>query len=97
MDCAHINHCGVAGGVGAVANDCYCGAFSGAFDLNACIANGPRQVGGQNPPCTAAWIAATEQTTPANVLGAISDISVPSGWAYFLLECEATSCASVCP
>ncbi len=87
MSCAYQNKCGYT--YGAIANDCYCGPFHTGFSLDECIAHGPE---GGDHPCSAAWRAATGQTTPSNVLGAISDVSTPAGWAYFLLECETTYC-----
>jgi hypothetical protein len=94
MACASANDCGRT--LGAIANDCYCGAFGGGFGLDECIAVGPNN-GTGDAPCSDEWRALTAETVPANVLGAIQDITLASGWAYFLLECEATFCSSVCP
>jgi cysteine-rich repeat protein len=86
LTCAEANGCGHV--LGAIANDCYCGAFHSGFGLDECIASGPEGA----PPCRRQWEAASGQTTPSLVLGAISDLSTPVGWAYFILECEATYC-----
>jgi cysteine-rich repeat protein len=88
MACAYAHDCGYTSG--AIANDCYCGAFGSGFTLDDCIASGPK--GGVDAPCSAAWRAATGETSPANVLGAITDITTPAGWVYFLLECEVELC-----
>jgi cysteine-rich repeat protein len=93
MACASANDCGRT--FGSIANDCYCGAFDATFALDDCIASGPK--GGVDAACSEQWRVATEQTSPANVLGDISAIALPAGWAYFLLECEASFCSSVCP
>jgi cysteine-rich repeat protein len=94
MACAEANNCGHT--AGSIANDCYCGAFHTTptvFGLDECAASGPDGT----PPCRDEWEAMTGQTAPGLVLASISDAeNTIAGWAYFLLECDATQCNEEC-
>jgi cysteine-rich repeat protein len=93
MACARSNHCGHT--LGAIASDCYCGAFAGTWDLDACSTANAATVATHAPACQPQWAAVTGQSVPADVLNAISDSEqTMAGYAYNLLECEANFCPS---
>ena len=89
VDCAHEKQCGLDSGRPAA--DCYCGA---AYPNNGDCGNGAS--GTQNGACRAEFEVATEKSAPADVMLAIGSIDTPSGWAYSLLQCEATFCLDQC-
>jgi cysteine-rich repeat protein len=82
VNCAYVHDC--AYDVANIVNPCYCGAIS----VDTCNVSGP--VAGA--PCRAQWEAATRGPTNTDVLLRISDTTYPSGWAYNVLECDATQC-----
>jgi cysteine-rich repeat protein len=87
VDCARRTGCGFDPAL-APAVDCYCGAIS----VDACNLDGPAA----DAPCADEWRAATRGATNTDVLVRISDISVPSGWAYYLMLCDREYCADAC-
>jgi cysteine-rich repeat protein len=91
MACARAHHCGHT--IGQIASDCYCGALAGSWDLDACNTANAASVAAHAPACQHEWEAVTGFTTPSDVLNAISDSEqTMAGYAYNLLECEATFC-----
>jgi hypothetical protein len=74
--------------------ECYCGVNVG---VDACFAS----IGNVRGACIPAWTAATRcpagNTDPSCVLDFVTDLSKPSGFAYFMAECMRESCASSCP
>jgi cysteine-rich repeat protein len=87
VDCARRTGCGFDPAL-PPAIDCYCGGVS----VDACNLNGPSA----DAPCADEWRAATRGATNTDVLVRVSDISVPSGWAYYLMLCDREYCAAEC-
>ncbi len=86
VSCARTHNCGFDPNGYAVS--CYCGTRS----VDDCNSMGPAS----DAPCVHEWLAATRESTPALVLSAIADVSVPAGWATFMLECDYEQCKSEC-
>jgi cysteine-rich repeat protein len=82
VNCSFANNC--AYDTTNIVNPCYCGAIS----VDTCNVSGPTATA----PCRAQWEAATRGPTNTDVLLRISDTTYPSGWAYNVLECDATLC-----
>lgn len=85
IDCAKANDCGYDA-VGAQ-YECFCGTA----DLGACQTEGVA-----NGPCQAEWWAGSRTDSLADLVGNLSVIALPSGMAWYLMECEMTSCAEAC-
>jgi cysteine-rich repeat protein len=86
VTCARQNNCGFD--MSTPVADCYCGSN----DLDVCMASGPAD----DAPCADEWRAATRGSVNADVLLRLSDLSYPSGWVYYAMECDRTQCADVC-
>lgn len=82
VECASMNDCGYNLARGPV--ECYCGSRS----TDDCQAMGP----GPDAACVSAWTDATRGATNAAILDLFSDFSRPSGWAFYMLTCDATNC-----
>jgi len=67
---------------------CYCGAIT----VDACNVDGPAA----DAPCSDEWRAATRGATNDEVMLNVSNIEVPSGWAYYLMLCDRDHCAEEC-
>ena len=65
-------------------NPCYCGDIS----LDDCNKPSVPATG----PCKEEWEALAGSTDRGKVLLSIDNIELPSGWAYFLLECDRLRC-----
>ena len=70
-------------------NPCYCGIGT---TVDSC--NNPANAA--TGPCVMEWEAMAGSTVRGDVMLAASNIELPSGWAYFLLECSRLRCASSC-
>ena len=70
-------------------NPCYCGIGTTVDFCN----NPANAVTG---PCVEEWEAMAGSTVRGDVMGAASNIELPSGWAYFLLECSRLRCNAEC-
>jgi cysteine-rich repeat protein len=84
VSCARVNSC--AYDALSQAPACYCGSNMG----DPCTQNGPAA----DAPCVAQYQAASRTTVNAEVLQRFVDLSYPSGWAFFVLDCERQSCNS---
>ena len=84
--CAYQNRCGYDEMVGLA--QCYCGTQTA--DL--CANNGPAA----DAKCVDAVKTAARADTNEAVGTNLSVLMYPSGWAYFLLECDRTLCATTC-
>jgi len=81
VSCAYTNNCAYDfNGMAA----CYCGSASS----DDCINVGPAA----DAKCAAQVRKAARATTPNDVAIRMTDLAYPSGWAYFLLECQTTNC-----
>jgi hypothetical protein len=83
--CAYRNNC--AYGAQGI-SDCYCGTTTS--DL--CVMNGPAA----DAKCVMEVQNATRGTSPKQISTQLANLALPSGWAYFLLQCDKESCASTC-
>jgi hypothetical protein len=83
VDCARVNGCGFTAAFQAI--ECYCG--SNSFD---CLNLAPAA----DAKCTPQWRAATRGATHSAVMENFSNPALPSGWAYFMLDCYRLSCNS---
>jgi cysteine-rich repeat protein len=84
VTCARANNCAYGSEVGPLA--CYCGSSS----QESCLVDGPAA----NAACGAEWRAAARSTINTDVFGSLSDLSKPIAWAYYMLDCDRTSCNS---
>ncbi len=82
VSCAFTNDCGYNLARGPV--ECYCGSRS----TDDCQAMGP----GPDAQCVQEWTDATRGTSNASILDLFSEFSRPSGWAFYVLTCDATNC-----
>jgi cysteine-rich repeat protein len=86
VQCTQLNrNCGSSVQAGS---GCYCGSR----DENECNTTGP----GANAACVAQWRAAARATLNADVQAAFSNLSLPAGWAFFLLDCDRQFCNTQC-
>jgi hypothetical protein len=85
LACAKTNNCAY-GPNGA--SDCYCGSA----DANTCIMNGPAS----DAKCVTQTYAAARSMDIAQIPVKFSDLSLPIGWAYYLLECDRDHCLTEC-
>ena len=93
QDCIDVVECARRTGCGydpllPPSIDCYCGPIS----VDSCNVDGPAD----EAPCADEWRAATRGATNTDVLVRISDVTLPSGWAYYLLLCDREHCAEEC-
>jgi cysteine-rich repeat protein len=82
VDCAFANDC--AYNPANRVSPCYCGTLS-VDDCN----NAANAVNGA---CQAEVEAAVGSTTRSTIMLGMSDLNLPMGWAYFLLECDGSFC-----
>jgi hypothetical protein len=86
LQCTRVNQCSSEGqptdGV------CYCGSRV----ADQCEAMGP----GDDSPCKDQVFSATRTNQPDQVSVRLSDLSYPSGWAYYLGLCDLESCKAEC-
>jgi hypothetical protein len=68
---------------------CYCGSGNTVDFCN----NAANPVTGD---CKEEWEALAGSTTRGDVMLSISDITLPSGWVYFLAECSRLRCLAEC-
>lgn len=85
VTCAQQNNCAY-GPNGP--STCYCGSAS----TDACITTGPAP----DAPCVAQVQQATRSTSIIDIANRFTDLAYPSGWANYLLECDATECEAAC-
>jgi hypothetical protein len=86
--CAQTNGCGldpILSGAG-----CYCGNK----DIDTCNTGGPATDG--SAKCVGQWQAAAGSASNPDVQARFSDFTYPSGWAYFLLDCDRQNCRDIC-
>jgi len=86
VDCARRTGCGFETGPGII--QCYCGSAG----VDVCQISGPAE----GAPCVPEWQAATRGPNNTEVLLRSGDIAYPSGWAFYLLECDRDLCAEQC-
>jgi cysteine-rich repeat protein len=86
VSCARQNGCGFDPARGPI--ECYCGSN----DIDACSLSGPAA----DAKCVEPWQVASGGTTNTEILDRISDLGFASGWAYYLLTCDAQYCADTC-
>jgi hypothetical protein len=82
VKCGVEHHCAYDPARGAAG--CYCGSES----LDDCAERGPAA----DAPCAKQWMTAAHASTNQEVMVRFSDMSFPSGWAMFLLECDRDHC-----
>jgi hypothetical protein len=70
-------------------NPCYCGIGTTVDFCN----NPANPISG---PCIPEWEAMAGSAVRGDVMLAASNIELPTGWAYFLLECTRLRCAAEC-
>jgi cysteine-rich repeat protein len=88
--CADADPANCANDAVAPVTACYCGAGN-TVDFCNNAANPATGV------CRTQWEAMTGSMVRGDVMQAISDIMLPTGWAYFLFECTRLRCATECP
>jgi cysteine-rich repeat protein len=84
VNCAHTHGCGFSE-AGAIT--CFCGSV----DVGAC-----QDPGAANGACQDEFYAAAHTDSLAALTGTFSDVSLPLGMAFFLLQCEYESCLAEC-
>jgi len=88
QSCVDAVQCATLSGCGNDAlnpiNPCYCGNIT----VDECSKPAVAATG----PCKQEWEAMAGTTDRGNVMLSISNIELPSGWAYFLLECDRLRC-----
>jgi cysteine-rich repeat protein len=89
VNCARRTGCGYNPDLPVA--DCYCGS-NAVGTVDACNIDGPAD----DAPCADEWRTATRAPTNIEVMQALADITVPSGWVYYLMECDRIHCSDVC-
>jgi hypothetical protein len=81
-----------------VASHCY----QGTGDLEQCYCGDQKLTdcltlpGAARGPCKSEIETAARTTNPMDVGQRVTDLKYPAGWAFFLLQCDNTMCASEC-
>lgn len=86
VDCARRAACGFDPSETPIA--CYCGPIS----TSECGVGPPSPLA----PCADEWRASTRGPSHNDVMLRSNDAAFPSGWAYYLLDCDKKFCASEC-
>ena len=91
-DCKAVVECAVANGCAQGLNGvtkCYCGSPN----ISACSMTGPTS----DAKCVAEIERAVRApSTPSSVISQIRSLDAPMGWAFDLLDCDATFCRDTC-
>jgi hypothetical protein len=85
VNCARAHGCAY-GEQGAA--QCYCGSNS----PDTCAMQGPAK----DAACVKEWVAATRGASNDVVQLRFTDLTLPSGWAFYLLECDRDLCKQEC-